>query len=88
MMDGMSTPHPLQESPPVTYARHVRRSAIVDTVEQAFAFCLTAIDEEQIGAPVMSVEPVMTYDHADQEDLTEVPEGRIRYEVTIAGHSG
>ena len=66
------------------YARHVRRSTMVDTIEQAFAFCLKAIDEEPIKIPQVAIEPMMTYD-TDVEGAE--PEGRIRYEVSIAGHS-
>jgi len=73
---------PLQEES-VDYARHVRRSALVDTIEQAFAFCLTAIDEEAIRVPQVAIEPIMTYD----TETGELPEGRVRYEVSVAGHA-
>ena len=66
------------------YARHVRRSALVDTIEQAFAFCLTAIDEEQIRIPQVQIEPMMTYDGPVSDGQSEA---KIRYEVSVAGHA-
>lgn len=68
----------------VEYERHVRRAAIVDTVEAAFAFVLTGIEEEAIELPVIAVEPVMVFDN--DEDPTE---GRVRFEVEVSGrHRG
>ena len=79
----MSTwPLPLQEES-VDYARHVRRSTMVDTVELAFAFCISAIDEEKIRIPQIEINPVMTYEEVDDEGH----EAKIRYEVSVAGHA-
>lgn len=64
----------------VDYKRHVQRSAVVQTVEEAFAFCLTGIEEEAIEMPVVSVEPMMIYDDT-------APEGRIVFEVVMSGQS-
>ena len=64
----------------VDYERHIRRSAILDTVEQAFAFCLTGIEEETIDLPVISVEPMMIYTDDD-------PDGIVRFEATVSGQS-
>lgn len=80
----MTSPQwPTQEQ--VEYARHVQRQAVVDTVEQAFAFCLDSIDEEKITVPQITIQPIMTYD--TDIDTAVVPEGHVRYEVTVAGHA-
>ena len=74
---------PTQEQ--VEYARHVQRTAVLDSVEQAFAFCLDAIDQEGIRVPQITIQPIMTYD--TDIDTTTVPDGKVRYEVAVAGHA-
>lgn len=64
----------------VDYERHIRLSAVVDTVEAAFAFCLNGIEKEAIELPVIMVEPSMIY----EEDATE---GRIVFEVAVSGQA-
>lgn len=64
----------------VDYERHIRRGAVVDTIEEAFAFCLTGIEEETIAAPVISIEPVMFWN--DNEDSDEAT---LRFEVSVSG---
>lgn len=64
----------------VEYERHIRLSAVVDSVEQGFAFVLNAIEQEAIELPVIMVEPSMIY----EEDN---PEGRIVFEVAVSGQA-
>ena len=67
----------------VEYSRHIRRVAAVDTVEEAFAFCLTGIEEEHICAPVIEVSPTMVYETT--EDGTAMV-GRMRFQAAVSGH--
>ena len=64
----------------VEYQRHVRRSATADTIEAAFAFCLTGIDEEHLCMPVVEIHPVMLYDE-------DKPDGKMMFEASVSGHS-
>ncbi len=80
----MTSPQwPTQEQ--VEYARHVQRTALVDTVEQAFAFCLDSLDEENIRVPQITIQPIMTYD--TDSNTGGLPDGQVRYEVAVAGHA-
>lgn len=62
----------------VSYERQVRRSAEVDTVEQAFAFCLTGIEEEGIELPVVTIEPKLIWDET-------AGEGTVVFDVSVGG---
>lgn len=62
----------------VDYQRHVSRVATVDTVEQAFAFVLTAIEAEHLDTPTIHVLPVMSYDPGTDESV-------VRFEVSVVG---
>lgn len=62
------------------YTRHIRRTTIVDSIEEAFAFCLTGIEEEGISLPVTHIEPIMFYDEDSDEPVR-------RYEATVSGEA-
>ena len=62
----------------VDYQRHVRRCAMVETIEEAFAFCLTGIEEEGIELVVIKVEPTLIW-----EDGLDEP--RVLYDVSVSG---
>lgn len=62
----------------VDYQRTVRRGATVDTIEEAFAFCLTGIEEEGITLPTIEIEPTLFWDEGEGE-------GTIRFDVSVAG---
>lgn len=62
----------------VDFQRTVRRGAEVDTIEEAFAFCLTGIEDEAMNLPTIHIEPIMTWD----EDAADAA---VRYEVSVTG---
>lgn len=62
----------------VNYQRHVRRAATVDTIEEAFAFCLTGIEEEGIELATIQIEPTLIWEDG-------ATEGTVVYEVSVAG---
>lgn len=62
----------------VNYQRTVRRGATVDTIEEAFAFCLTGIEEEGLTLPTIEIEPTLVWDD-------DTGEGTVRFDVSVAG---
>lgn len=84
----MST-NPLRQLAVSDYARQVQRVGIVDTIEEAFAFCFTAVDEEELPAPTVQISPVVTYDWDEDNppEVGEQPEPRIRFQVSVTGGS-
>ena len=43
----------------------------------------STVSQEAIRVPQVAIEPIMTYD----TETGELPEGRVRYEVSVAGHA-
>lgn len=69
--------------------RDIRRTAVADTVEAAFAFVLTAIETEGIDMPTITVEPVATWNGPAVDEGEAIPDFEentvVRFEVSVAG---
>jgi hypothetical protein len=68
------------------HERIVQRSAVVDTLEEAFAFAFTACDEEGMDTPTVEVSPDRWFCWRGP-DCEDCGGGGIRFQVIVRGHS-